>query len=77
VALLFAVGADADRFGTGGFDGPSALWAAYESAPLQYFLADRDLSAVGAWATASVLAVPTSFRLAAGLRRLPGLRRVL
>jgi hypothetical protein len=31
-ALLFAVGADADCFGAGGFDGPSALWAAYDSA---------------------------------------------
>ncbi|MFI6438411.1 acyltransferase [Streptomyces sp. NPDC050759] len=31
VALLFAVGSDAGCFGSGGFDGPSALWAAYES----------------------------------------------
>ncbi|MFL5996960.1 MAG: acyltransferase family protein [Streptomyces sp.] len=32
VALLFAVGADAACFGSGGFNGPSALWAASESA---------------------------------------------
>lgn len=32
VALLFAVGADAGCFGAGGSDGPSALWAVYESA---------------------------------------------
>ncbi|WP_151485284.1 acyltransferase family protein [Streptomyces albicerus] len=32
VALLFAVGADAPCFGPGGLNGPSALWAAYDSA---------------------------------------------
>ncbi|MFF2326751.1 MULTISPECIES: acyltransferase [unclassified Streptomyces] len=31
-ALLFAIGADADCFGPGGFTGPAALWAAYDSA---------------------------------------------
>ncbi|MCI3240609.1 MULTISPECIES: acyltransferase family protein [Streptomyces] len=120
VALLFAIGADADCFGSGGFNGPAALWAAYDSAlcvslcvglltlfreavtrtsrlstelaadsygvyivhlPLvviaQYYLADRGLSAVGAWAVVSVLVVPAAFLLAAGLRRLLGFRRVL
>ena len=120
VALLFAVDADAGCFGPGGFDGPSALWAAYESAlcvalcvglltlfretvtgrsrlsaelaagsyavyiihlplvvTLQYCLADRGPSAVGAWCTVCVIAVPTAFLLAAGLRRLPELRQVL
>ncbi|MFE3856765.1 acyltransferase [Streptomyces griseorubiginosus] len=120
VALLFAVGSDADCFGPGGFDGPSALWAAYDSAlcvalcvglltlfreavtyrtrlsgelaadsyavyivhlPLvviaQYCLADRGLSAVGAWTLVCVLVVPAAFLLAAGLRRLPGFQRVL
>lgn len=120
VALLFAIGADAGCFGPGGFDGPSALWAAYESAlcvalcvglltlfretvtrrtrfsaelaadsyavyivhlplvvTLQYYLAGRGLSAVGAWAAVCVLTVPTAFLAAAGLRRLPGFGRVL
>ncbi|WJV45644.1 acyltransferase family protein [Streptomyces flavofungini] len=119
-AALFAVGADADCFGPGGLDTPSALWAAYDSAlcvslcvgflalfreavtrrgrlqkelaagayavyvihlPLvvtaQYFLADRALPPVTAWLIVSGLAVPASFLLAAGLRRLPGARRVL
>ncbi|MDX3841255.1 acyltransferase [Streptomyces europaeiscabiei] len=44
---------------------------------LQYYLADRGLSATAAWSIVSVTAVPTSFLLAAGLRRLPGFRRVL
>ncbi|WP_329054032.1 acyltransferase [Streptomyces violaceus] len=120
VALLFAIGAEAGCFGPGGFNGPAALWAAYDSAlcvslsvgllmlfreavtrtsrlsielaadsygvyivhlPLvvavQYYLADRGLSAVGAWAVVSVLVVPAAFLLAAGLRRLLGLRRAL
>ncbi|MGP4090007.1 acyltransferase family protein [Streptomyces sp. KR55] len=120
VALLFAIGVNADCFGPGGFDWPSALWAAYESAlcvalciglltlfreavtrcsrlsaelaadsyavyiihlplvvTLQYYLAGRGLSAAGAWATVCALTVPTAFFAAAGLRRLPGFRRVL
>ncbi|MEV7090448.1 acyltransferase [Streptomyces sp. NPDC093085] len=129
VAVLSAVGADAASFGPGGLDGPSALWAAYESAlcvalcagtltlfreaagkattnttttvpgPLakelaassyavyivhlpmvvtvQYYLADRGLTAATAWATAALTGVPAAFALAAGLRRLPLLRRVL
>ncbi|MFL5993868.1 MAG: hypothetical protein ACJ736_06050 [Streptomyces sp.] len=40
-------------------------------------LAGRGLSAAGAWAVVCVLVVPVSFLLAAGLRRLPGFRRVL
>ncbi|WP_203601789.1 acyltransferase family protein [Streptomyces sp. SID9727] len=44
---------------------------------VQYFLAGHDLSAVAAWGTVSVIAIPSSFLAAAGLRRLPGLRRVL
>jgi peptidoglycan/LPS O-acetylase OafA/YrhL len=31
VVLLFAVGADVPCFGTGGLNGPAALWAAYDS----------------------------------------------
>ncbi|MEU6379340.1 acyltransferase [Streptomyces sp. NPDC046909] len=120
VALLFVIGADADCFGPGGFDGSSALWAAYESAlcvalcvglltlfretvtrrtrlsgelaagsyavyiihlplvvTLQYYLADRGLPAVGAWAAVCALTLPTAFLTAAWLRRLPGFGRVL
>ncbi|CAL9528793.1 acyltransferase family protein [Streptomyces sp. enrichment culture] len=44
---------------------------------VQYALADRSSSAVGLWITVTVLAVPAAFLLAAGLRRLPGVRRVL
>jgi glucans biosynthesis protein C len=44
---------------------------------LQYCLSGRGLTAVAAWGVVSVLAVPASFLLAAGLRRLPGLRGVL
>ncbi|MDN3027229.1 acyltransferase [Streptomyces sp. S.PB5] len=43
----------------------------------QYCLAGRGLSAVGAWAVVCVLVVPAAFLLAAGLRGLPGVRRVL
>ncbi|WP_405616792.1 hypothetical protein [Streptomyces sp. NBC_00076] len=32
MALLFAVGADADCFGPGALNAPTALWSAYESA---------------------------------------------
>ncbi|MBL1115139.1 acyltransferase [Streptomyces sp. 110] len=44
---------------------------------VQNYLTGRNLSAIGAWATSSVLAIGTAFALAAGLRRLPGVRRVL
>ncbi|MFJ7237851.1 acyltransferase [Streptomyces olivaceus] len=44
---------------------------------VQYALADRSTSATGLWLTVSVLAVPAAFLLAAGVRRLPGARRVL
>lgn len=44
---------------------------------VQYALAGRSSSAVGLWVTVTVLAVPTAFLLATGLRRLPGARRVL
>ncbi|KOX45571.1 acyltransferase family protein [Streptomyces ardesiacus] len=44
---------------------------------VQYALAGRGLSAAGSWCAAVVLALPSAFLLAAGLRRLPGLRRVL
>ncbi|MBR8641378.1 acyltransferase [Streptomyces tuirus] len=120
MALLFAIGSNASCFGPGGFNAPSALWAAYESAlcvglcvglltlfreavtgtnrlsrelsasaytvyiihlplvvVLQYFLAGRGLSAAAAWGTLSAVAVPTAFLVSAGLRRLPGMRRVL
>lgn len=120
VALLFAVGTDADCFGPGGLNGPSAWWSLYESVlcvalgvglltlfretpagrgrpsaelaaasygvyivhlPLvvtvQYGLAGRGLTAVGLWTAVCGLVLPASFLLAAGLRRLPGLRRVL
>ncbi|MFF2728941.1 acyltransferase family protein [Streptomyces sp. NPDC058008] len=120
VLVLFVTGTDAGHFGPGGADGPSALWAACESAlcvalcvglltlfreavtgrsrlsaelaassygvyivhlPLvvtvQYYLADRGLSATGAWLTAAGAALPSAFLLAAGLRRLPLVRRVL
>jgi glucan biosynthesis protein C len=120
VALLFAVGADAPCFGPGGLDGPSALWAVYESGlcvalsvglltlfretvtgagrlsrelaadsyavyivhlpivvTLQYYLSDHGLTASALWAAVSATAALTAFLLAAGLRRLPGFRRVL
>ncbi|GAA1708584.1 acyltransferase [Streptomyces yatensis] len=120
VAVLFLIGADADCFGPGGFNGPALAWAAYDSAlcvtlcvglltlfrevvtgssrlsaelaadsyavyiahvPLvvivQYYLADRELPAVGAWATTSVLTTVVTFMLAGGLRRLPAFRKVL
>lgn len=44
---------------------------------LQFFLAGRGMSAAAAWGTVSIATVPAAFLLAAGLRRLPGLRRVL
>ncbi|MEV8546534.1 acyltransferase [Streptomyces sp. NPDC051572] len=44
---------------------------------LQYYLSGRGLSAATAWTAASVVVVPAAFLLAAGLRRLPGFRRVL
>nr|WP_282189994.1 hypothetical protein [Streptomyces sp. S1D4-11] len=44
---------------------------------MQYHLAGRGLFAAPAWATVSVAVVPLAFLLAAGLRRLPGFRRVL
>ncbi|MFF2519472.1 acyltransferase [Streptomyces sp. NPDC058086] len=44
---------------------------------VQYYLAGRGLSAATAWATVSAGVVPLAFLLAAGLRRLPGFRRVL
>lgn len=120
VGLLSLVGADASWFGAGGPDGPSALWATYESAlcvalcvglltlfrevvtgsgqlskeltacayavyiihlplvvALQHYLTGRGLSAATAWAVVSVIGVSTAFLLAAGIRRLPLLRRVL
>ncbi|MER5214255.1 acyltransferase family protein [Streptomyces sp. NPDC002838] len=120
MGLLAVVGADASCFGPGGLDGPSALWAAYESAlcvalwfgllvlfrevvtgsgrlskelapsayavyiihlplvvTLQYYLAGRGLSAATAWAVVSVIGVSAAFLFAAGIRRLPLLRRVL
>lgn len=120
VAVLAAVGTDAPAFGAGGANGPSALWAAYESflcvalcvglttlfreaatasgpflgelardgyavyivhVPLvvavQYALAGRGLPSAAAWAVASLTALPAAFLLAAALRRLPLLRRVL
>ncbi len=42
---------------------------------VQYCLAGRGLPAAGAWAVVCVLVVVVSFLLAAGLRRLPGVRR--
>ncbi|XES00275.1 acyltransferase [Streptomyces sp. S1D4-11] len=47
------------------------------STTVQYHLAGRGLFAAPAWATVSVAVVPLAFLLAAGLRRLPGFRRVL
>lgn len=44
---------------------------------LQFALADRDLSTLAAWGVVSGFAVVAVFPLAAGLRRLPGFRRVL
>ncbi|MGW0762923.1 acyltransferase family protein [Streptomyces sp. NPDC002814] len=44
---------------------------------LQYYLADRGLTPVVAWAAVSAVAVPAAFLLAAVLRRLPGAGRVL
>ncbi|MFF0680592.1 acyltransferase [Streptomyces tendae] len=44
---------------------------------MQYGLADRGLSAAGSCFVVFVLAVPSAFLLAAGLRRLPAVRRVL
>ncbi|MGW1185701.1 acyltransferase family protein [Streptomyces drozdowiczii] len=32
VTVLFVIGADADCFGPGGFNGPAPVWAAYDSA---------------------------------------------
>ncbi|MFD0019941.1 acyltransferase family protein [Streptomyces sp. NPDC058382] len=120
VGLLAVLGADASCFGTGGLDGPSALWATYESTlcvalcvgllilfrefvtgswrlarelaasayavyiihlplvvTLQYYLAGRGLSAATAWTVVSVSGVSAAFLLAAGIRRLPLLRRAL
>ncbi|NJQ01255.1 acyltransferase family protein [Streptomyces zingiberis] len=44
---------------------------------VQYHLAGRGLPPAGAWATAGALGLVSAFLLAAGLRRLPGFRRVL
>lgn len=44
---------------------------------LQYYLAGRGLAATAVWSTALVAAAPSAFLLVAGLRRLPGFRRVL
>ncbi|MEV6507788.1 acyltransferase [Streptomyces sp. NPDC051642] len=44
---------------------------------LQYYLSGRGLSAAAAWTAVSGAVVPAAFLLAAGLRRLPGFRRVL
>ncbi|WP_406129535.1 acyltransferase [Streptomyces sp. NBC_00989] len=44
---------------------------------VQYYLSGRGLSAAGAWTAVSGVALPAAFLLAAGLRRLPGFRRVL
>ncbi|MFJ2610051.1 acyltransferase [Streptomyces sp. NPDC087425] len=44
---------------------------------VQYYLSGRSLSAAGAWTAVSGVALPAAFLLAAGLRRLPGFRRVL
>ncbi|MGA5452092.1 acyltransferase family protein [Streptomyces umbrinus] len=44
---------------------------------LQHYLAGRGLAAAAAWGAVSVAAVLSAFLLATGLRRLPGLRRVL
>ncbi|MGW2749142.1 hypothetical protein [Streptomyces sp. NPDC001450] len=43
----------------------------------QYYLSGRGLSAVGAWRIVCVLVVPVAFLTTAGLRRVPGFRRVL
>ncbi|MEU8706311.1 acyltransferase [Streptomyces sp. NPDC048565] len=43
----------------------------------QYYLTDHGLTAASAWVMTSVLALALAFPLAAGLRRLPGFRRVL
>ncbi|MEU9456706.1 acyltransferase [Streptomyces sp. NPDC048277] len=44
---------------------------------LQFYLVGRGLSATAAWSLVAAATVPMSFLLATGLRRLPGLRRVL
>ncbi|SEC10361.1 Acyltransferase family protein [Streptomyces sp. 2131.1] len=118
VTVLFVVGADANCFGPGGFNGPALAWAAYDSAlcvslclglltvfrevvtrssrlsaelaadsygvyilhvPLvvavQYYLTGRGLSPAGAWVTTGAFASSAAFLLAAGLRRLPGVRQ--
>ncbi|MFF4731587.1 hypothetical protein ACFY3M_41050 [Streptomyces mirabilis] len=47
------------------------------STTVRYYFAGRGPSAGTAWATVSAGVVPLAFLLAAGLRRLPGFRRVL
>ncbi|MFJ2771270.1 acyltransferase family protein [Streptomyces sp. NPDC087300] len=44
---------------------------------VQFFLADRGLTAAGAWLIASAAGVSAAFVAAAGLRRLPGAARIL
>ncbi|WP_328904382.1 acyltransferase family protein [Streptomyces sp. NBC_00441] len=45
-------------------------------AAVQYYLSGRGLAAAGAWVVTCAVAIPCALLLSAGLRRLPGARRV-